>query len=164
MQVGGAILGLEARAQLDAAVAHQAATAAAGCERASRSGAPAPRSVQAVRLAAMRALLASVLAPCGHRPPFIAQALHFFRQARLTCSHTLDMLPPFSLFAQLYVHPWSYTKLAAAWNNMTGSCPRDALAVMFLIPARPANFQQPFSSCRHQIFHKLRMWDCGGLF
>lgn len=81
-QVGGAILGLEGRAQLDAAVAHQAATAAEACRRASRSGAGAPRSAQAVQLAALRALLASVLAPCAHRPPFSAHALHLFRSVR----------------------------------------------------------------------------------
>lgn len=97
VQVGGAILGLEARAQLDAAVAHQAATAAVGCERASRSGAPAPRSIQGVRLAAMRALLASVLAPCSHRPPFIAQALHFFHQACLAGLPNLAMKEKHSL-------------------------------------------------------------------
>ncbi len=85
MQVGGAVLRLEARAQLDAAVAHQAATAAAGCERASRSGAQAPRCVRAVQLAALRALLASVLAPAAHRPPFLAHALHAFRKARHPC-------------------------------------------------------------------------------
>jgi len=67
---------------MDAVVAHQAATAAEVCRRASRSGAGAPRSAQAVQLAALKALLASVLAPCAHRPPFFAHALHLFRSVR----------------------------------------------------------------------------------
>ena len=160
-QVGGAILGLELRAQLDAGVAHQAATAAACCERASRSGAPAPRSVQGVRLAAMRALLASVLAPCTHRPPFIAHALHLLRQARFT-GPALILVP----VCQLCVHLCSCTQMAAvctsgmavAISGQESFAPQEASAVMFTMPARSAVCQQPVSCYWHAAF--LRTWQC----
>lgn len=90
IQVGGATVGLEARAQLDAAVAHQASFAAAAVQRQSHSGTPACLAPGAVHLAALRALLASVLAPCRHAPPFLPHALHLFCQVRATCSWYLD--------------------------------------------------------------------------
>ena len=79
-QVGGAVVALETRAQLDAVVAHQASTAAAAVQKQSRSGAPASAAPGALHLAALRALLASVLAPCRHAPPFLPHALHLFSQ------------------------------------------------------------------------------------
>ncbi|CAL8470253.1 g9795 [Coccomyxa elongata] len=134
-KVGGAILGLEARAQLDATVAHQAATAAAGCERASRSGAAAPHSVQGVRLAAMRALLASVLAPCSHRPPFIAQALHFFRQGLTSADAELRAFCVGALLAcEAFMHPrsqspWPPARSAASATNGAATPSIDYLGV-----------------------------------
>ena len=73
-------MGLETRAQLDAVVAHQASTAAAAVQRQSWSGAPAAPAPGALHLAALQALLASVLAPCRHAPPFLPHALHLFSQ------------------------------------------------------------------------------------
>ncbi|KAK9915726.1 hypothetical protein WJX75_003282 [Coccomyxa subellipsoidea] len=119
-KVGGAILGLEARAQLDAAVAHQAATAAAGCERASRSGAQAPRWAGVVLLAALRALLASVLAPCAHRPPFIAHALHAFRQGLSSADPELRAFCAGALLScEAFVHPRSQSP----WPTVVSAAP-----------------------------------------
>ena len=73
-------MSLEARAQLDAIVAHQASTAAAAVQRQARSGAPAAAAPGALHLAALHALLASVLAPCRHAPPFLPHALTLFSQ------------------------------------------------------------------------------------
>ena len=73
-------MSLETRAQLDAVVAHQASTAAAAVQKQSRSGAPAAPAPGALHLAALQALLASVLAPCRHAPPFLPHALHLFSQ------------------------------------------------------------------------------------
>ena len=79
-QVGGAVVTLETRAQLDAVVAHQASTAAAAVQKQSRSGTPSSAAPGALHLAALRALLSSVLAPCRHAPPFLPHALHLFSQ------------------------------------------------------------------------------------
>ena len=79
-QVGGAVVALETRAQLNAVVAHQASTAVAAVQKQSRSGAPACAAPGALHLAALRALLASALAPCRHAPPFLPHALHIFSQ------------------------------------------------------------------------------------
>jgi len=82
LHAGGAALPAEQRAQLDAAVAHIAMTAAAAGARAESDGeaagcfAPALRALQ---VAAYDALLASTLSPCGHRPPFLGQAVELLR-------------------------------------------------------------------------------------
>jgi hypothetical protein len=68
------------RAQLDAAIAHQASTAGKGLESQARDGLPASGCLLHLQQASQRALLASALAPCMHRPPFLPLALHLFRQ------------------------------------------------------------------------------------
>ena len=73
-------MALETRAQLDAVVAHQASAAAVAVQKQARSGAPASAAPGALHLAALRALLASVLAPCRHAPPFLPHAIHLFSQ------------------------------------------------------------------------------------
>jgi proline/glutamate/leucine-rich protein 1 len=96
--VGGATLGLQARAQLDSLVAHQAASTAAAVQRASRAGADAGSGAAAqLQLGALRALLASVLAPCAHRPPFLPRALRLLRQVSCHVTpHWLHADPPCS--------------------------------------------------------------------
>jgi len=74
------MVSLETRAQLDAIVAHQASIAAAASHQQTRSGAPVSGAAGAVQLAALQALLASMLAPCRHASPFLPHALHLFSQ------------------------------------------------------------------------------------
>ena len=84
LQVGGATLGLQVRAQLDSMVTHQAASAAAAVQRTSAAGLDASfGSALPLQLAALRALRASVLAPCSHRPPFLPRALALLRQVSM---------------------------------------------------------------------------------
>lgn len=49
----------------------------------SRSSSTTSISVD-VQVAAYQALLASLLAPCGHRPPYLAQGLALFRNGKLS--------------------------------------------------------------------------------
>ncbi len=84
-QVGGAVMQLDVRAQLDAVLAHHASTSAKGLETQSRAGVPASSVLLCLQYASLRALAASVLAPCSHRPPFLATALNLFRQVGFHC-------------------------------------------------------------------------------
>ena len=80
--MGGAWLPAEQRLQADS-LCLQAAQAhtQAGPGQGSRSQASARAACQA----ALQALLTSVLVPCSHSPPFLAQALAVFRQVRMGC-------------------------------------------------------------------------------
>ena len=70
------------RIQIDAATAHIASTASLASQRMSQSfeGSSNQAGAVAVQLAAMKALLASVLSPASHRPAFLPQALNLFTQ------------------------------------------------------------------------------------
>lgn len=92
------------RAQLDAVVAHQASSAAAAVQKQSRSGAPTPAAPSALHLAALQALLASVLAPCRHAPPFLPHAMHLFSQVSCRPS-VLTTLFQFLARRPVLLHP-----------------------------------------------------------
>lgn len=105
LRAGGAVLPQEVRVQLDAVAAHAAATAAAAAERQRRSSDASADAVAAagrLRLAAARALLASVLAPCGHRPVFLTPALRLFQKVwseNPSCNFETAFLTFLKLFA-----------------------------------------------------------------
>ena len=103
-------MGLEMRAQLDAVVAHQASSAAAAVQKQSRSGAPTPVALGALHLAALQALLASVLAPCRHAPPFLPRALH--------------------LFSQVSCRPSVFTCCFSSWQGTLCCCIPDAISLI----------------------------------
>lgn len=73
-QVGGTVLPPDQRAQLDAAIMHIAATSAKAESRISREkDGAAAAELRALQLSAYQVLLASVLSPSAHRPPFLSQ-------------------------------------------------------------------------------------------
>jgi hypothetical protein len=93
MLQGGALLPERWRAEVDAALAGVAIGVAAyttsfnlSCDKESSY----PRNTSAkstsvdMQVAAYQALLASLLAPCGHRPPYLAQGLALFRNGNLS--------------------------------------------------------------------------------
>ncbi|KAF8070897.1 5-methyltetrahydropteroyltriglutamate--homocysteine methyltransferase [Scenedesmus sp. PABB004] len=93
LEAGGQLLPAEVRSHADAVAYHAAATAAAAALRLQQTpalGAAAAAGAGAgaaglggLRVAACRALLASVLVPCaGSRGPFLEQALALFRAGR----------------------------------------------------------------------------------
>ncbi len=98
LAVGGAVLPPEQRAHADAAVAHLAQTTATAAARLAHGTGPAHaarvQDVRALQLSAYEALLASVLSPVGHRPPFLAQALRLFGDGRS------DVSPAMAAFCQ----------------------------------------------------------------
>lgn len=93
MLQGGALLPERWRAEVDAVLASVAIGVAAdttslnlSCDKESsysRSSSAKSTSVD-IQVAAYQALLASLLAPCGHRPPFLAQGLALFRNGNLS--------------------------------------------------------------------------------
>jgi hypothetical protein len=79
--VGGATLLTPGdRHRADAVAAHAAATAAAAAVRLAQDADGDGAGVKGLQLAAYRALLASALAPAGHRPAHLPTALRLFRQ------------------------------------------------------------------------------------
>lgn len=85
LQVGGPALPSEMRAQVDSLAAHVAGSCAAAALKLqqdphqAKAGSIALRGLQ---LSSLQLLLASVLSPVPHRPPFLAQALQLFQAAR----------------------------------------------------------------------------------
>jgi len=103
---GGALLPDRWRTEVDAVLASVAMAAATGTISASTSfeedcGYPEALSGE-FQVAAYQALLASLLSPCCHRPPFLAQGLSIFRNGRqeagtqvaAVCAHALLALEP----------------------------------------------------------------------
>ncbi|KAL3676981.1 hypothetical protein R1sor_026929 [Riccia sorocarpa] len=105
---GGALLPDRWRAEVDAVLASVAMGAATGTaslifeEDSTYLDGGAPGSSAAFQVAAYRALLSSLLSPCCHRPPYLAQGLAIFRKGRLeagsevaeVCAHALLALEP----------------------------------------------------------------------
>lgn len=87
------------RMQIDAVTAHIASTASTAAHHMSQSyeGSCNQAGAIAVQLAALKALLASVLSPAPHRPPFLPQALALFTQVLVlgsmleSCLHSAHM-------------------------------------------------------------------------
>ncbi|GAQ90936.1 hypothetical protein KFL_007040040 [Klebsormidium nitens] len=112
LAVGGPLIPEKWRTELDAAIFHVAHLAAGGIPRAG-SG--------ALRLAACRALLASVTSPGSHRPPYLPQALAIFRRCRSEIgtpvgafsTHALLVLEPF-------LHPRSLPVLKLPGGSRSG--------------------------------------------
>ena len=82
------------RNQIDAVVAHIASTACLACEQLSQSfeGNTGQAGTVALQLAALKALLASVLCPAPHRPTFLPQALQLFNKVN-SSARTLHVTP-----------------------------------------------------------------------
>ncbi|KAL4198474.1 hypothetical protein AMTRI_Chr03g140390 [Amborella trichopoda] len=79
-----------------------------------------PASIRAdFQLAAFEALLASLLSPCGHRPPYLSQGLALFREGKREggtrlaefCAHALLALEPL-------IHPRALPLSSVAATNM----------------------------------------------
>lgn len=85
---GGQLLPAEVRAHADAVAYHISASAAQLAVQLgqqpglSAAAAAAGGALSALRVAALEALLVSLLVPCSHRPPFLSQAVVLFRQGR----------------------------------------------------------------------------------
>ena len=84
-QVCGAVIPQDQRLQLDAMAAHMTSSAfaaadvlSAAVETGARESLAAP-----LQLAACKALIASVLAPAPHSPPFLPLTLKLLRQVRI---------------------------------------------------------------------------------
>lgn len=93
--VGGAVLPAEIRAHADSAVFHIAHTCQAAAARISAdpaAGALSAAAIKQLQLAAYDALLASILSPCGHRPPYISQVTTDF----VTLTYVLCMTTIYS--------------------------------------------------------------------
>ena len=93
-QAAGSSMSQQQRAQIDAIVAHIASTAGLAIDQISQSfeGNPSQAGTVAIQLAALRALLASVLCPAPHRPSFLPQALMLFAQVRTAIAIETTML------------------------------------------------------------------------
>ncbi|MCO5549839.1 hypothetical protein L7F22_003313 [Adiantum nelumboides] len=110
LTVGGALRSDHWRTEVDAVVANVAMIASAGSlslggviDDTSCKGEILAFSFGSFQLAAYKALLASVLSPCMHRPPYLSQALTIFRKGRQEaagtevsefCAHGLLALEP----------------------------------------------------------------------
>ena len=89
MQSGSNSLSQQQRGQVDAIAIHVASTASLAADRMSQSFDSSFSHLRqpGLQLAAMQTLLASVLSPVPHRPPFQPQALAIFCQVGSTaCS------------------------------------------------------------------------------
>ncbi|KAK9809218.1 hypothetical protein WJX72_011546 [[Myrmecia] bisecta] len=91
LKVTGSSLPGPQRVQLDSVVVHVANTAVQKLGQEPESGGR-EGPVAELQLAAYRALLASVVAPSAHRPPFLPQALALFRQGLHASSPALAQL------------------------------------------------------------------------
>ena len=82
------------RTQIDAIVAHIASTAGLAIDQISQSfeGNSSQAGTVAIQLAALKALLASVLCPAPHRPSFLPQALTLFTQVRTATAIEMTFL------------------------------------------------------------------------
>ena len=82
LQTWGSGMSQRQRMQIDAVTAHIASTASSAAHNISQSfeGNCNQAGAVGVQLAALKALLASVLSPAPHRPPFLPQALALFTQ------------------------------------------------------------------------------------
>lgn len=85
LQAWGSSMSQQQRMQIDAITAHIASTASSAAHHMSQTfeGNCNQAGAVAVQLAALRALLASVLSPAPYRPPFLPQALTLFTQVTL---------------------------------------------------------------------------------
>ncbi|GJP56975.1 hypothetical protein CLOM_g16025 [Closterium sp. NIES-68] len=64
------------------------------------------RAIRSLQLAACHALLASLLAPCKYRPPYLGQALRIFRQGRQQMATEVAAFCSFALLAlEPVLHP-----------------------------------------------------------
>ena len=96
------------RSQIDAIAAHMASTAGLAVEQMSQcfEGSSSQAGTVAVQLAALRALLASVLCPASHRPLFLPQALALFTQVWTASMllHCLCTLVSVAIACSICVH------------------------------------------------------------
>jgi len=93
-QAWGSSMSQQQRTQIDAITAHIASTAGLAIDQISQSfeGNSSQAGTVAVQLAALRALLASVLCPAPHRPSFLPQALMLFTQVCTATATSITLL------------------------------------------------------------------------
>ena len=84
-QAWGSSMSQQQRTQVDAIAAHIASTAGLAVDQISQcfEGNSSQAGTITIQLAALRALLASVLCPAPNRPSFLPQALMLFTQVRI---------------------------------------------------------------------------------
>ncbi|CAM6128296.1 unnamed protein product [Calypogeia fissa] len=119
---GGALLPDRWRAEVDAVLASVAMGAATGSRCASlifdedstyMEGSTSSSST-AFQVAAYRALLASLLSPCCHRPPYLAQGLAIFRKGRQEAGSEVAEVSAHALLAlEPLIHPRCLPPLGA---------------------------------------------------
>lgn len=93
-QASGSSMSQQQRTQIDAIAAHIASTAGLAIDQISQSfeGNSSQAGNVAIQLAALKALLASVLCPAPHRPSFLPQALTLFTQVRTATAIEMTLL------------------------------------------------------------------------
>jgi len=93
-QAAGSSMSQQQRTQIDAVIAHIASTAGLAIDQISQSfeGNSSQAGTVAIQLAALKALLASVLCPALHRPSFLPQALTLFTQVRTATAIEMMLL------------------------------------------------------------------------
>ncbi|WIA31549.1 hypothetical protein OEZ86_002440 [Tetradesmus obliquus] len=110
LEAGGQLLPAEVRAHADAVAFHAAQTSAAAALRVQQAavapGAGGVSALASLQVAAYQALLASVLVPSSHRPPFLGQALLLYRQGRSSSSPALAAVcQAAALQCEVLLHP-----------------------------------------------------------
>lgn len=111
LQAWGSGMSQQQRMQIDAVTAHIASTASTAAHHMSQSfeGSCNQAGAIAVQLAALKALLASVLSPAPHRPSFLPQALALFTQVLFhgqmftSCLYSAHMMTAISIDHMLMV-------------------------------------------------------------
>lgn len=93
-QAAGSSMSQQQRTQIDAIAAHIASTAGLAVDQISQSfeGNSSQTGTVAIHLAALHALLASVLCPAPHRPSSLPQALTLFTQVRTATAIKMTLL------------------------------------------------------------------------
>jgi proline/glutamate/leucine-rich protein 1 len=122
LEAGGRLLPAGVRAHADAIAYHMSQTTAdavralqqqpvlsavaATVGSSSGSSGCGRQGLVQLQVAAYRALLASVLVPCGHRPPFLSQAVTLFRQGRASsCGALAGVCQAAAVQCEALLHP-----------------------------------------------------------
>lgn len=111
LQAWGSGMSQQQRMQIDAVTAHIASTASSAADHISQSfeGSCNQAGALAVQLAALKALLASILSPAPHRPSFLPQALTLFTQVLIlgqilqSCFHRAHMVIAAGIYLMLMI-------------------------------------------------------------
>lgn len=150
LEGGAALLTPAQRAKIDDVIAHAASTSSDAALVAVHAAEGDASPLVGLQLAALKALLASVLAPAGHRPPHVALAVSLFRRG---LRHQSNSIASFSNHVSLielllrkerangpFLHNYINSHNVNDFSHCRLCCP----ARLFSIPA-PCLVQHPSS-------------------